>query len=256
MFGTLLIGIAVGTFFTGGDFVMNKLSITQTMKPTISYWANDLHGLEAIAVPFNFGMGMIVFLAARTLGSLYVMMQIDSPDLIRRCKTQVKITGTAFVIGFVLLLVALFSMTGYSVNPESGLITPIRYKYFFNMAELVWPAIMLFTGICMVLWGLGSAYFKSGRYSFYLTGGGVVFAVWSLLICAAYNNTAFFVSAVDPQMSLTLYNSSSSEFTLKVMGYVSLLLPFVAGYIFYVWKTLTRNKVSTDDLGKPDSHKY
>ena len=117
MAGTILLGVAVGTFFTGGEFVMDKNSITETLRPTISYWANSCHGLDAIAVPFNLGMGIVVFLAARTLGTLYVIMQVDSPELISRCKKQVKITAPVFVTGFVLLLAALFTMTGYSVDP-------------------------------------------------------------------------------------------------------------------------------------------
>ena len=97
---------------------------------------------------------------------------------------------------------------------------------------------------------------KGKKSSFFLTGGGVVLAVWSILICAAFNNTAFFVSTVDPQYSLTLENSSSSEFTLKTMAYASLMVPFVFGYIFYVWRAMTKVKMSTEDLSKPDTHKY
>ena len=256
MFGTILIGVAVGTFFTGGAFIMDKMNITDTFKPAISYWANGWHGLDAITNPFNLMMGVAVFLAARTLGLLYVIMQIDSNQFVARCKTQIKVTGTAFVIAFVLLLVTLFTMTGYSVSPENGFITPVRFKYFFNMKELIWPAAMLLTGAALVLWGLRSSFFSKGRYSFYITGAGVVLAVWSILICAAFNNTAFFVSNMDIQQSLTLYNSSSSEFTLKVMAIVSLFLPFVIGYVVYVWGALTKVKISSEDISKPDAHKY
>jgi cytochrome d ubiquinol oxidase subunit II len=94
------------------------------------------------------------------------------------------------------------------------------------------------------------------KSSFFMTGGGVVLAVWSILICAAFNNTAYFVSTVDPQYSLTLANSSSSEFTLKTMAYASLMVPFVMGYIYYVWRAMTRVKMSNEDLSKPDTHKY
>jgi len=256
MLGTILIGVAVGTFFTGGSFVMDKMSITETFKPTISYWTNGWHGLEAIAVPFNLLVGIVVFLAARTLGLLYVIMQIDSTSLNKKCQTQVKVTGVAFVLAFVGLLIALFTMTGYAVNPESGLITPVQYKYFFNMVEPGWTAIMLLSGVVLVLWGLGTNFFAKGKYSFYITSAGVVLAVWSILICAAFNNTAFFVSTFNIQQSLTLYNSSSSLFTLKVMSYVTLLLPFVIGYIVYIWRALTKKQISTDDLSSQDTHKY
>ncbi|AGY53813.1 Cytochrome d ubiquinol oxidase subunit 2 [Bacteroidales bacterium CF] len=256
MFGSMLIGVAVGTFFTGGSFVMDKMSITETFKPTISYWTNSWHGLEAIAVPFNLLMGIVVFLAARTLGLLYVIMQIDSETLKVKCKSQVKVTGVAFVILFVILLAALFTRTGYSVNPESGFIAPVQYKYFHNMVDTVWPGIMLLTGTVLVLWGLGTNNFSSGKNSFYITAGGIVLAVWSILLCAAFNNTAYFVSNYDIQESLTLYNSSSSLFTLKVMAYVSLLIPAVVVYIAYVWRALTRKQISSEDLNSQDSHKY
>ena len=256
MFGTILLGVAVGTFFTGGEFIMNKNSLTETLSPTISYWANSSHGLDSIAVPFNLAMGIVVFLAARTLGTMYVIMQVDSPELVSRCKKQLRITAPAFVTGFVLLLIALFTMTGYSVTPETGLITPVKYKYFINMTTLVWPLVMLTAGVVSVLAGIILSLTEKSKYSFYITGAGVFFAVWSLLICAAFNNTAFFVSKVDPQMSLTLYNSSSSTFTLKVMAYASLLMPFVAGYIVYVWRALTRTQISNDDINRPDAHKY
>ena len=256
LLGTILIGVAVGTFFTGGAFVMNKMSITNIANPVISYWANGWHGLDAIAVPFNLLMGIVVYLAARTLGLLYVIKQIDLDSLVKKAKVQVKVTGVAFVLGFVALLAALFTMTGYSVSPENGFISPVRYKYFFNMVELIWPAIMLLTGVVLVLSGIGTALFFKGKNSFFLTGGGIVLAVWSLLICAAFNNTAFFVSNIDIQQSLTIYNSSSSEFTLKVMAYVSLFIPFVLGYVIYVWRSLTKTKMSNEDINRPDSHKY
>lgn len=256
MFGSMLIGVAVGTFFTGGSFVMDKMSITETFRPTISYWTNSWHGLEAIAVPFNLLMGIVVFLAARTLGLLYVIMQIDSDTLKTKCKSQVKVTGVSFVILFVILLAAIFTRTGYSVDPESGVIAPVQYKYFHNMIETVWPGVMLLIGTVLVLWGLGSNYFSSGKRSFYITAGGIVLAVWSILLCAAFNNTAFFVSNYDIQESLTLYNSSSSLFTLKVMAYVSLIIPAVVAYIVYVWRALTRKQINSNDLNAQDSHKY
>lgn len=254
--GSLLLGVAVGTFFTGGSFVMNKMNITDPIQPVISYWTNGWHGLDAIANPFNLLMGIVVYLSARTLGLLYVIKQIDLDSLVAKAKVQIKVTGVAFILGFVGLLIALFTMTGHSVSPENGVISAVKYKYFFNMVELIWPAIMLIWGILMVLYGIGSSLFSKGKFSFYITGGGVVLAVWSILICAAFNNTAFFVSTVNLQQSLTLYNSSSSLFTLKVMAYASLFIPFVMVYVIFVWRSLSKTKISNTDLDRPDAHKY
>ncbi len=256
MFGTIFLGIAVGTFFTGGSFVMDKMGITDAARPVISYWTNSWHGLDAITVPFNLLMGIGLFLVARTLGLLFVINHIDSPTLVERARIKVKVTGVAFVLGFVGILVYMCLLTGYSVNPENGLISPVKYKYFFNFIELKWTLVMLLTGVVLVLTGISLVFFKKDKKSFYITGAGVVLAVWSLLAGAALNNTAFFVSTLDPQYSLTLYNSSSSLFTLKTMTYVSIMVPFVLVYIIFAWRALTKHKISAKEINDPDSIKY
>lgn len=245
--GTILLGVAVGTLYSGGAYYMDKLNITDIQNTTISHWANGWMGLEAIAEPFNLLLGIVVFLAARSLGSLFAINELDTAsqagkELSARCRVQLKVTGIAFVLAFVAFLVMLFLRTGYTV--EEGVITPVKYKYFFNFVELVWPAILLVAGVVLVLAGLGYAMFADenswiSKKSFYVTGGGVVLAVWALLICAAYNNTAYFPSTVSLQDSLTLANSSSSLFTLKVMAYVSIAVPFVLWYIIVVWRKMS-----------------
>lgn len=245
--GTILLGVAVGTLYTGGAYYMDKLNITHLQSSVISHWANPLMGLEAIAVPANLLLGIVVFLAARTLGSLFVISELkdaseDGSLLAQKCSVQLKITGSAFVLTFVLFLVVLFLSTGY--ENHGGVISPVKYKYFLNFIQLVWPLVILLAGVVLVLAGLAGAFFLSDnswlkRKSFYVTGGGVVLAVWALLICAAYNNTAYFPSTVSLQDSLTLCNSSSSLFTLKVMAYVSIAVPFVLGYIIVVWRKMS-----------------
>ena len=254
--GTFLIGAAVGTFFTGAAFNMEKGNIADIASPVISSWANGWHGLDALANPFNLLLGAGVFLAARTLGLLYVIRHVDSDTLVTKARKEVKITGSVFVIGFVVILIMLFTMTGYGVNPATEVISPEKYKFLHNMTQLIWPAVMLLIGVLSVLYGLGTEFFSKGKYSFYITGVGVVLAVWSLLICAGFNNTAYFVSTVDIQQSLTLYNSSSSLFTLKVMSYVSLFIPIVLLYMAWVWRKLVSKKISKEELMDKDSHRY
>ena len=256
LLGSVMLGVAVGTFYTGGAFTMNKMSLTQFSAPVISQWTNGWHGLDALANPFNLLMGVGVYLAACTLGLLFFIMTANDAEIQARARKQVTITGTVFVLGFVALLVYLFCLTGYKVDPATGFITPVPHKYLHNMLELVWPAVVLLLGVVLVLLGLGSVIFGKGKYSFWLTSVGVVLAVFPILICAAFNNTAFFVSTVNAQNSLTLQNSSSSLFTLKAMSYVSLLIPFVLAYIAYVWYALTHKPVSIDDLQAPDSDMY
>jgi len=254
--GTVMLGVAVGTFFTGGAFTMNKMALTQTAAPVISQWSNGWHGLDALAHPFNLLMGVGVYLAAATLALLFFMQSIADEDIRARARKQVTVIGTVFVLGFVALLLFLFCLTGYNVNPVTGVISPEPHKYLHNMLELIWPAVILLIGVVWVLWGLGSAIFCKGKYSFWITAIGVVLAVLPLLLCAAYNNTAYFASTVNLQNSLTLQNSSSSLFTLKVMAYVSLLIPFVLAYIAYVWYKLTKKPISIEDLESPDATVY
>lgn len=260
MLGTVLLGVAVGTLYSGGAYYMDKFNIADQTVPIISYWANGWNGLDMIAVPFNLLLGLVVFLAARTLGLLFVINVYGKPgssagadapeavslgcDLIGRCRKQVKLTGTVFVLAFVCFLIALFTRTGYEADPVGGAIEAVRYKYFLNMIQPVWPAVVLLVGVVLVLTSLGAAFFMRpdhpvSRRSFYITGAGVVLAVWPLLVCAAFNNTAYFHSTVNLQDSLTLYNSSSSLFTLKVMAYVSIAIPFVVWYIAAVWRKMT-----------------
>ena len=257
--GTILLGVAVGTLFSGGAYYMDKMNITSISNPTVSYWANDWRGLEAIVNPFNLLLGITVLFAARTLGLMYVagtygtidekevpqekMLNEGYRPLAERAYQQLKITGPAFVVLFVLFLAALFLSTGYESDAGTGLILAVKYKYFLNMFTLIWPLIILLAGVVLVLVGIVISLFLSKnaklvRKAFYITGAGVVLAVWPILICAAFNNTAYFPSTVSLQDSLTLSNSSSSLFTLTVMSYVSIAVPFVLWYIIVVWRKM------------------
>jgi len=239
LLGTMMLGVAVGTFFTGGAFTVNKMALTQLNAPVISQWANGWHGLDALCNPFNLLMGAGVYLAACTLALLFVIKWVDNVELKAKARKQVTFVGPAFVLGFVVLLVYLFCLTGYRSDPATGFISPEPHKFLHNMIQLVWPAVILLVGVVLVLSGLASQILCKGKYSFWLTSAGVVLAVFPILLCAAFNNTAYFVSTVDIQSSLTLQNSSSSRFTLTAMAYVSLLIPFVLAYIAYVWHVLT-----------------
>ena len=249
--GTILLGVAVATLFSGGSYYMDKINITNGASNVISTWANPLMGIEAIAVPFNLMLGLVLYFCARTLGILYIKNDLQGEeekykDLLERCEKPLLLSSFKFVIFFVAFLVMLFLRTGYQADPNTGEIIAVDYKYFFNMVQLVWPFILLLLGVVMVLAGLTGALFLNeksilNRFSFYITGAGVVLAVWPILICAAFNNTAYFPSIVNIQDSLTLFNSSSSEFTLKVMSYASFAIPFVLAYIIVVWRKMSHS---------------
>ena len=242
LLGTLLIGVAVGTLYTGGAYYMNKANITNVIAPTVSYWANGWRGIECLANPVNLLLGVVVLLAARTMGLYYTLCNAPATftGFIGRAKKHFTFSAVAFVMLFVVFLAALMLMKGYEANPANGVINEVPYKYFNNFITLVWPLVVLLAGVVLVLYGLGYAIIK-GKFTmpaFYITGGGITLAVWAILICAAFNNTAYFPSTVSLQDSLTLANSSSSQFTLTAMAIASLMVPFVVAYIAYCWKKL------------------
>jgi cytochrome d ubiquinol oxidase subunit II len=242
LLGTLLIGVAVGTLYTGGAYYMNKANITNVIAPTVSYWANGWRGIECLANPVNLLLGVVVLLAARTMGLYYTLCNAPATftGFIGRAKKHFTFSAVAFVLLFVVFLAVLLLMKGYEANPANGVINEVPYKYFNNFITLVWPLVLLLAGVVLVLYGLGYAIIK-GKFTmpaFYITGGGITLAVWAILICAAFNNTAYFPSTVSLQDSLTLANSSSSQFTLTAMAIASLMVPFVVAYIAYCWKKL------------------
>ena len=242
LLGTLLIGVAVGTLYTGGAYYMNKANITNVIAPTVSYWANGWRGIECLANPVNLLLGVVVLLAARTMGLYYTLCNAPATftGFIGRAKKHFTFSAVAFVLLFVVFLAVLMLMKGYEANPANGVINEVPYKYFNNFITLVWPLVLLIAGVVLVLYGLGYAIIK-GKFTmpaFYITGGGITLAVWAILICAAFNNTAYFPSTVSLQDSLTLANSSSSQFTLTAMAIASLMVPFVVAYIAYCWKKL------------------
>lgn len=242
LLGTLLIGVAVGTLYTGGAYYMNKANITNVIAPTVSYWANGWRGIECLANPVNLLLGVVVLLAARTMGLYYTLCNAPATftGFIGRAKKHFTFSAVAFVLLFVVFLAVLMLMKGYEANPANGVINEVPYKYFKNFITLVWPLVVLLAGVVLVLYGLGYAIIK-GKFTmpaFYITGGGITLAVWAILICAAFNNTAYFPSTVSLQDSLTLANSSSSQFTLTAMAIASLMVPFVVAYIAYCWKKL------------------
>ena len=242
LLGTLLIGVAVGTLYTGGAYYMNKANITNVIAPTVSYWANGWRGIECLANPVNLLLGVVVLLAARTMGLYYTLCNAPATftGFIGRAKKHFTFSAVAFVLLFVVFLAVLMLMKGYEANPANGVINEVPYKYFNNFITLVWPLVVLLAGVVLVLYGLGYAIIK-GKFTmpaFYITGGGITLAVWAILICAAFNNTAYFPSTVSLQDSLTLANSSSSQFTLTAMAIASLMVPFVVAYIAYCWKKL------------------
>lgn len=255
--GTFLLGVAVGTFFTGSEFVVNKENIANPIMPIISQWTNPLHGLEALANPRNLLLGLVVLFLSRTLGSLYFINNINDQTLQERAKKALKVCGTVFVVLFVTFLTITFLADGFAVDKETGLVSMEKYKYFNNLIEMPVVLAMLLIGVVLVLYGLARTMFSKTifRKGIWFAGIGTVMAVLSLFLIAGYNNTAYYPSIFNPQSSLTIYNSSSSLFTLKTMSIVSLIIPFVLAYIFYAWRKMDKVSITKEEM-QEDGHKY
>ena len=246
--GPLLLGTAVGTFFNGAEFIVDKRQLTDIGMPVISVWANPLHGLEAVGVFWNVCLGLALFFLSRVLSLLYFMNNIADSRLFGRCKRQLLPEGALFLVFFLAFLIHLLLQEGFAVEPETGLVYMSPYKYLNNLLEMPLVLAAFLVGVVAVLWGIGRSYLSaSWKKGIWFAGVGTVLVVLSLLLCAGWNNTAYYPSTVDLQSSLSIRNSSSSYFTLNVMAYVSLLIPFVLAYIVYAWRQIDRHKVTASE---------
>ncbi len=248
--GPLLLGGAVATFFEGSNFIVEKNNLIDptAITPIISRWANASHGLDALLNPWVLVLGFAVVFLARVLGILYVINNVNDEDI--RSRGSVRLVGAAipFLILFVAYLVHLLLKEGFAVN-EQGYIYMEPYKYFNNFIEMWYLLIILLVGVVLVLFGIGKTIFtKTYIGGIWPAGIGTVLTVLALLLCSAWNNTAYYPSTADLQSSLTLTNSCSSEFTLRTMFYVSLLVPFVLAYIVYAWRAIDSKKLDKEEL--------
>lgn len=252
--GPLLLGGAVATFFNGSNFVIDKENLT-SLQPIISHWANGSYGLDALLDPWNLVFGMAVFFLARILGTLYIINNVDDENI--RCRASVRLVGctVVFLVLFLAFLVRTLLKEGYAVDATTGLIVMEPMKYLHNLLTM-WPLLIGFAlGVVLLLYGIiRTVVSKSYIKGIWPAGIGVVLAVLALLLCAGWNGTAYYPSNVDLQSSLTIANSCSSEFTLRTMFYVSLLVPFVVAYIAYAWYAMDKKKLTKEEIDEEEAY--
>lgn len=237
--GPVLLGTAVGTFFNGAEFIVNKEQLSVLSMPVISQWATPWHGLEAVLNFWNICLGIAVFFLARVLAILYFMNNIDDESIRSQSWNRLLPESIVFLLFFLAFLAHWLIADGFAVNPDTQEIFMQPYKYALNLLQMPYVTGILLVGVILVLWGIGKTYLKpSYREGIWFSGTGTVLTVLALLLCAGWNHTAYYPSITDLQSSLTLQNSCSSPFTLKVMSYVSILIPFVLAYIFYAWRAI------------------
>lgn len=251
----ILLGAAVSTFFFGAEFTVEKQNLVSGASPIISRWS-PTHGFEAFLCWENILLGVVVLLLARTLAALFFIKTIDGGLPFReRCKFMVMRYGIAFAMFFVSYAICLLTTNGYQWA-DDGTITVVANKYLWNLLEMWWVAVVLLIGVVLVLLAIvHTAFTKDYNNGIWPCGIGTVLVVLALFWIAGYNHTAYYPSLLDPQSSLTIANSSSSEFTLTAMSIVSVLVPFVLAYIVYAWWSLTLKPITPEEMEGKD-HKY
>jgi cytochrome d ubiquinol oxidase subunit II len=257
-FGTILIGAAVSTFFTGSQFSIHKENLAEVANPVISQWQGPAHGLEAVLNWRNITLGLAVFFLTRILGTLYFMNTIDEKTILGRAKKQLLINTIPFLFFFLAFVIGLILSKGFAVDPANGTVSMEDFKYLHNL--LAMPVVLIFflVGVVLVLWGIILPLWKfekSASNGIWFAGPGTILTVFSLFLLAGFNHTSYYPSTYDLQSSLTIMNSSSSHYTLTAMSYVSLLVPFVLAYIWYAWRSINKKKIDIAEM-ESEEHTY
>jgi cytochrome d ubiquinol oxidase subunit II len=261
LLGTVLIGTAVATFFTGSGFSVDKMNITRLIgdkMPVISEWKGMAYGLEAALNLHNLTLGLTVFFLTRVLALLYFMNRVNNTEIMVRVKKQLVYNAIPFVIFFLIFTIWLLLSKGFAVNPLTKEVFIEPYKYLHNLIAMPVVAVIFILGVAMVLLGIIrpiACFVKCGTKGIWLTGIGTILTVFALFLLAGFNNTAYYPSTFDLQSSLTIENSSSSFYTLTIMSYVSLLVPFVLAYIWYAWRSIDNKKIDIEEV-KTETHTY
>lgn len=252
--GALLLGMAVATLFTGANFTVDRLNLADAGgNTTISQWTTPWHGLEALADYRNWALGLAVVFLSRMLALHYFLNTIDDDDLAERSRRRSLCAAAAFVAMFLLFLVSILLGSGMRATAD-GAIVEEEYLYLHNFIAMPYLAVLLLAGVAAVLWGVWLGW-RGSRKAIWWSGSGTVLTVFALLLAAGWNSTAYYPSLADMQSSLTIANSSSSEFTLTAMSIVSIMIPFVAAYIWYAWRSMNRTRITRQEI-EGDDHLY
>jgi cytochrome d ubiquinol oxidase subunit II len=245
--GPFLIGTALGTFFTGSQFRLNIMNQVQ--------WCTPWHGLEALLNGKNIALGLAILFLARTNGLLYIINSVDDEELVDTSIKKLIMNSISFLAFFLFFIIALLLSSGYAVNPETGNVSMEQYKYLHNFVQMPFVMILFLAGVVGVLYGIAATISKGFMKGIWFTGAGTVLTVFALFLVAGFNGTSFYPSSYDLASSLTIFNASSSLFTLKTMMYVSFIIPAVLAYIWYAWKSINNKKITEEEMTS-EGHVY
>lgn len=254
LLGTILIGTAVATFFTGSDFSINEMNSVK--------WGSPYRGLELAfdfgryATYINLSLGLAVFFLARSLGILYIMNTIEDKAIFAKAGKKLWNNAIPFLVFFLFFLVNILLRKGFAYDPENGFVSLESYKYLHNLIEMPVVLIIFLLGVVSVLFGIFKTLLTSWSKGIWFAGIGAILTVFALFLIAGYNNTAFYPSYTNLQSSLTIENASSSHYTLTAMSYVSLLVPFVIAYIWYAWSAINKKKINAEEMSDEEGHSY
>lgn len=247
--GPVLLGGAVATFFTGSNFIIEKGNIVDMASPVISRWANASNGLDALLDPWNVVFGLAVFFLARVLGTLYIINNVRDEVIESRASVQLVGNAALFLVLFLTFFVHVVLGYGYAYDPATGVAGIVDGKYLQNLIDMWYVTLVLVIGVVLLLYGIiRTVVSKTWRGGIWPAGIGTVLAVLALLLCAGWNNTCYYPSNEDLQSSLNIMNSCSSEFTLRTMAWVSLLIPFVLAYIAYAWRAIDKKPLDKEEI--------
>lgn len=250
----LILGVAVSTFFTGSEFIVQKNNLAELGAPIVSIWTGAAHGLEALLNWRNLLLGFAVLELSRCLALLYFINNIEDENLEQYSGLRLWADGIAFVLFFVAWLISILVADGFAVD-AAGVVSMEAYKYLHNLLQMPVVAILFLVGVVLVLYGIGRTLFDNKFYKgIWFAGAGTILTVTMLLLLVGYNGTSYYPSTADLQSSLTLQNSCSSYFTLSTMAVVSLLVPFVIAYIAYCWYKINNKKLNASEL--EEGHAY
>jgi cytochrome bd ubiquinol oxidase subunit II len=245
--GPFLIGAAVATFFTGSQFSLNEMNQVR--------WETPWNGLEALLNIRNLALGFAVLFLVRINGLLYIINTVDDNGIESVSGRKLIINSLWFLLFFLYFIFTLLVADGYAADQASGKIFIEKFKYLHNLISMPVVLVIFLAGVVSVLGGLFITIFRRSRNGIWFSGSGTILAVFALFMLAGFGNTSFYPSTASLQDSLTIRNASSSLFTLKTMLYVSFLIPFVIGYIWYTWWSITKSRVTGEEMNS-EHHTY
>ena len=245
--GTFLLGVAISTFFSGSEFIVDSNNFVN--------WQNPLRGLEALLNPYNYLLGFALVYLAKISGALYFINNVDHYEIKHKAIESIKINMILFLIPFLGFMTWILIKDGYAVD-KNGFVSIERFKYLQNFIDMPIVSAMFLIGVAMVIIAVFVTITFKKTCCIKTGGVGIVLTVMAVLLNVGLNNTSYYPSTIDLQSSLTIMNSSGSHYTLMTMSYVSLMVPFVLAYIVFAWYSMDKVKITKEEMESEDSHHY